>query len=93
MRPHKEISGGVANFVTCRRVSGYPNFNHGQQAVFDNVSAVVGEGQEYEERRRNWEQEHQAQLQARWDAEHTHRARMEKYMEEQQLFQVVQRSQ
>ncbi|MFS8032295.1 hypothetical protein Hanom_Chr17g01555881 [Helianthus anomalus] len=38
MRPHQEISGGVANFVKCQLVPGYPNFNHGQQAIFDNVS-------------------------------------------------------
>ncbi|MFS7937857.1 hypothetical protein Hanom_Chr05g00432701 [Helianthus anomalus] len=62
MRPHRELSEDVARFVTCRRVPSYQNFNRSQQEVFDNVSAVIGEGREYEARRRNWEQEHQAQL-------------------------------
>ncbi|MFS7997435.1 hypothetical protein Hanom_Chr12g01141741 [Helianthus anomalus] len=64
MRPHRELSEDVARFVTCRRVPSYQNFNRGQQEVFDNVSVVMGEGREYEARRRNGEQEPQAQLQA-----------------------------
>ncbi|MFS7937881.1 hypothetical protein Hanom_Chr05g00432981 [Helianthus anomalus] len=62
MRPHRELSEDVARFVTCRRVPSYQNFNRSQQEVFTNISAVTGEGREYEARRRNWEQEHQAQL-------------------------------
>ncbi|MFS7981695.1 hypothetical protein Hanom_Chr10g00954001 [Helianthus anomalus] len=93
MRPIRGLSEDVANFVTRRRVPSYSNFNRGQREVFENVSAVMGEGREYEARKRNWEQEHQAQLQAHWDADEAHRARMEKFMEEQQLFQALQRSQ
>ncbi|KAJ0743441.1 hypothetical protein HanPI659440_Chr10g0375821 [Helianthus annuus] len=93
MRPHRELSEDVARFVTCRRVPSYQNFNRSQQEVFDNVSAVMGEGREYEARKRNWEQELQAQLQAHWDVEEAHQAKMEKFMEEQQLFQALQRSQ
>ncbi|MFS8034586.1 hypothetical protein Hanom_Chr17g01582901 [Helianthus anomalus] len=84
---------GVANFIINRRTPGHPNFNRGQQAVYDNVSAAIGEGREYEEMRRNWEQEHQTQLQSRWDIEDAHRVKVEKYWEEQQLFQAQQQSQ
>ncbi|MFS7916883.1 hypothetical protein Hanom_Chr03g00182591 [Helianthus anomalus] len=59
-RPHREISGGVANFLTCRHTLGYANYNRGQQGVYDYVSTTIGENREYEERRRNWEQDFQA---------------------------------
>ncbi|MFS7963278.1 hypothetical protein Hanom_Chr08g00736241 [Helianthus anomalus] len=93
MRPTREISADLGNFVNWRRVPSYRDFNHGQQAVFDIVSAGIGEGREYEVRRKNWLETHQAQLQAQWDLEEAHRERMEKYMEDQQLFQALQRSQ
>ncbi|MFS7978323.1 hypothetical protein Hanom_Chr10g00914181 [Helianthus anomalus] len=60
MRPIQEISKEVANCVNRRRVSSYRNFNRGQQEVFYNISVGIGEGREYETRRKNWEQEHQA---------------------------------
>ncbi|KAM0043380.1 hypothetical protein Hdeb2414_s0010g00340601 [Helianthus debilis subsp. tardiflorus] len=59
-RPTREISAAVANFANRRRVPSYRDFNCGQQAVFDNVSAGIGEGREYEARRKNWEETHQA---------------------------------
>ncbi|MFS7999858.1 hypothetical protein Hanom_Chr12g01171551 [Helianthus anomalus] len=90
MRPHRELNANVASFVNFRRVPSYRDFKRGQHAVFDNVSAVIGEGREYEARRKNWEETHHAQLQAQWDLEAAHRERMEKYMKEQHLFQALQ---
>ncbi|KAJ0616230.1 hypothetical protein HanOQP8_Chr02g0076701 [Helianthus annuus] len=91
-QPHREISGGVANFVTCRRTPGHANYNRGLQAVYDNVSAAIGENWEYEERRRNWEQDYQAQIQAHWGAEDAYRAKELEYWEQQQAFMAEQRS-
>ncbi|KAJ0473988.1 hypothetical protein HanOQP8_Chr15g0582601 [Helianthus annuus] len=45
-RLHREISADVANFVNQRWGPSYRDFNRGQQAVFDNVSAGIGEGKE-----------------------------------------------
>ncbi|KAJ0699743.1 hypothetical protein HanOQP8_Chr10g0359491 [Helianthus annuus] len=83
MRPHRELNANVARFVNFRRVPSYRNFNCGQQQVFDNISAGIGEGRECVARRKNWEETHQAQLQAQWDLEVAHRERVEKCMEEQ----------
>ncbi|KAF5757002.1 hypothetical protein HanXRQr2_Chr17g0821511 [Helianthus annuus] len=77
IRPHRELNEDVARFVNRRRVPSYRNFNRSQQEVFDNISAVMGEGREYEARRKKWEQAHQAQLQAQWDAESAHQERVE----------------
>ncbi|KAF5794736.1 hypothetical protein HanXRQr2_Chr08g0331521 [Helianthus annuus] len=42
---------------------------------------------------KNWVEMHGAQMQAKWDLQAAHRERMEKYMEEQQMQQALQRSQ
>ncbi|KAM0044083.1 hypothetical protein Hdeb2414_s0010g00349031 [Helianthus debilis subsp. tardiflorus] len=93
IRPHQELNADVASFVNFRRVPSYRDFNRGQQALFDNVSAGIGEGREYEKRRKNWEETHQDKLQSQWDLDAAHRERMEKYMEEEQMHQALQRSQ
>ncbi|MFS7889924.1 hypothetical protein Hanom_Chr00s000005g01612661 [Helianthus anomalus] len=82
-RPHREISGGVANFVTYWHTSGHENYNRELQAVYDNVTTAIGENREYEERKRNWEQHYQAQIQAHWAAEDAHRAKELEYWENQ----------
>ncbi|MFS7953448.1 hypothetical protein Hanom_Chr07g00618731 [Helianthus anomalus] len=46
------------NFVNQRQGPSYKDFNRGQQAVYDNVSAGIGEGREYEVRRKAWEEIH-----------------------------------
>ncbi|MFS7986743.1 hypothetical protein Hanom_Chr11g01013871 [Helianthus anomalus] len=43
---HRKISDDVANFVNQRQGPTYRNFNRGKQAVYDNVSACIGEGKE-----------------------------------------------
>ncbi|MFS7985053.1 hypothetical protein Hanom_Chr11g00993841 [Helianthus anomalus] len=58
MRPHRELNANVASFVNFRRVPSYRNFNRGQQEVFDNIFAGIGEGREYEARRKNWDLTH-----------------------------------
>ncbi|KAJ0578160.1 hypothetical protein HanIR_Chr05g0244231 [Helianthus annuus] len=78
-RPHQEISSGVANFVINRRKPVHCNYNQGQHDVYDNVSAGIGETQEYEERRRQWEHDWQAQQQAQWAEEAAHRAKEQEY--------------
>ncbi|KAJ0514133.1 hypothetical protein HanHA300_Chr10g0365921 [Helianthus annuus] len=60
IRPHRELNADVATFVNFRRVPSYRDFNQGQQAVFDNISVGIGEGREYEKRRKNWEETHGA---------------------------------
>ncbi|MFS8008540.1 hypothetical protein Hanom_Chr14g01274001 [Helianthus anomalus] len=63
MRPHRELNADVASFVNFRRVLSYQDFNRGQHAVFDNISAGIGEGREYDRRRQKWEERHGAQMQ------------------------------
>ncbi|KAF5768120.1 hypothetical protein HanRHA438_Chr14g0643681 [Helianthus annuus] len=55
MRPHRELNADMASFVNFRWVPSYRDFNWGQQAMFDNISAGIGEGREYEKRRKNWD--------------------------------------
>ncbi|KAF5823513.1 hypothetical protein HanXRQr2_Chr01g0039151 [Helianthus annuus] len=92
MRPHREINADVAGFVTMRRVPSYKNFNRGQQELYDNVSACIGEGREYNRRRETWEGSHGSAMQEYWAAQEAQRERMNKFMEEQELFQAMQRS-
>ncbi|KAJ0804284.1 hypothetical protein HanPI659440_Chr02g0036271 [Helianthus annuus] len=92
MRPHREINADVAGFVTMRRVPSYKNFDRGQQELYDNVSACIGEGREYNRRRETWEGSHGSSMQEYWAAQEAHRERMNKFVEEQELFQVMQRS-
>ncbi|MFS8034286.1 hypothetical protein Hanom_Chr17g01579381 [Helianthus anomalus] len=63
MRPHRELNADVASFVNFRQVPSYRDFNRGQQAVFDNIFAGIGEGRKYDRRRQNWEEAHGAQMQ------------------------------
>ncbi|KAJ0480466.1 hypothetical protein HanIR_Chr13g0632001 [Helianthus annuus] len=93
MRPHRELNAEVASFVNFRRVPSYKDFNRGQQEVFDNVSAGIGEGREYDKRRQNWEETHGSQMQEQWAFQVAYRERMEKHTEEQQMQQALQRSQ
>ncbi|KAJ0614668.1 hypothetical protein HanIR_Chr02g0065001 [Helianthus annuus] len=53
MRSRRELNAEVASFVNFRRVPSYKHFNRGQQEMFDNVSAGIGEGREYDRRRQN----------------------------------------
>ncbi|KAJ0892210.1 hypothetical protein HanPSC8_Chr09g0363201 [Helianthus annuus] len=92
MRPHREINAEVAGFVTRRRVPSYKNFDRGQQEIYDNVSACIGEGREYNQRREAWQGSYGASMQEYWDAQGAQRERMNKFMEEQELFQAMQRS-
>ncbi|XP_035832905.1 golgin subfamily A member 6-like protein 22 [Helianthus annuus] len=92
MRPHREINAEVAGFVTRRRVPSYKNFDRGQQEIYDNVSACIGEGREYSQRREAWEGSHGSAMQEYWAAQEAQRERMNKFMEEQELFQAMQRS-
>ncbi|XP_035830901.1 trichohyalin-like [Helianthus annuus] len=92
MRPHREINADVAGFVTMRRVPSYKNFDRGQQEIYDNVSACIGEGREYNRRREAWEGSHGPSMQEYWAAQEAHRERMNKFVEEQELFQAMQRS-
>ncbi|MFS8003013.1 hypothetical protein Hanom_Chr13g01208881 [Helianthus anomalus] len=57
----REISADVENFVNQRRRPSYKEFNRGQLAVYDNVLAGMGEGREYEVRRKTWEEMRGAQ--------------------------------
>ncbi|MFS7993254.1 hypothetical protein Hanom_Chr12g01091951 [Helianthus anomalus] len=93
MRPHREINAEVAGFVTRRRVPSYKNFDRGQQEIFDNVSACIGEGREYNQRREAWEGSHGSSMLEYWEAQGAQRERMNKFMEEQEMFQAMQRSQ
>ncbi|KAJ0954669.1 hypothetical protein HanRHA438_Chr00c10g0848081 [Helianthus annuus] len=93
MRPRRELNADVGSFVNFRRVPSYRDFNRGQQAVFDNISAGIGEGREYDKRRKNWEEAHEAQMQEQWALQVAHMERMDKYMEEWKMFQALQRSQ
>ncbi|KAJ0433441.1 hypothetical protein HanIR_Chr17g0870351 [Helianthus annuus] len=92
MRPHREINADVAGFVTMRRVPSYKNFERGQQEIYDNVSACIGEGREYNRIREAWEGSHGPSMQEYWAAQEAHRERMNKFVEEQELFQAMQRS-
>ncbi|XP_022030267.1 uncharacterized protein LOC110931168 [Helianthus annuus] len=92
MRPHREINAEVAGFVTRRRVPSYKNFDQGQQEIYDNVSACIGEGREYSQRREAWEGSHGSTMQEYWAAQEAQRERMNKFMEEQERFQAMQRS-
>ncbi|KAJ0501004.1 hypothetical protein HanRHA438_Chr11g0495891 [Helianthus annuus] len=92
-RTHREVSASVANFVTFRRTPGHADYNRGQQAVYDNVSAAIGENREYEERRKNWEQDWQARTQSHWAEEDAHGAKELEYWEQQQAFLAEQWSQ
>ncbi|MFS7897589.1 hypothetical protein Hanom_Chr00s010044g01744451 [Helianthus anomalus] len=76
MRPHREINKEVAGFVTRRRVPSYKNFDRGQQEIYDNVSACIGEGREYNQRREAWEGSHGSSMQAYWAAQEAQRERM-----------------
>ncbi|KAJ0521367.1 hypothetical protein HanIR_Chr10g0470031 [Helianthus annuus] len=63
LRPHMEINADVAGFVNIRRVPSYKNFDWGQQEIYDNVSACIGEGREYNRRRKAWEEAQGSQMQ------------------------------
>ncbi|XP_021979631.1 uncharacterized protein LOC110875735 [Helianthus annuus] len=75
-----------------RRVPSYKNFDRGQQEIYDNVSACIGEGREYNRRREAWDGSHGPSMQEYWAAQEAHRERMNKFVEEQELFQAMQRS-
>ncbi|KAJ0881144.1 hypothetical protein HanRHA438_Chr10g0471141 [Helianthus annuus] len=92
-RKHREISADVADFVNQRQGPTYRNWNCGQQAVYDNVSACIGEGRENAANRKAWEEAQGAYSQEQWAYQASFRERMEKQMEEQQLQQALQRSQ
>ncbi|KAF5762332.1 hypothetical protein HanXRQr2_Chr16g0775501 [Helianthus annuus] len=92
MRLHREINADVAGFVNIRRVPSYKNFDRGQQEIYDNVSACIGEGREYNRRREAWEEAQGPQMQEFWAVQAAHRERMNKFVEEKQLFQAMQRS-
>ncbi|KAJ0745261.1 hypothetical protein HanPI659440_Chr10g0396821 [Helianthus annuus] len=92
MRPHREINADVAGFVTMRRVPSYKNFDRGQQEIYDNVSACIGEGREYNRRWEAWEESQGPSTQEYWTVQAAYRERMNKFVEEQQLFQAMQRS-
>ena len=88
-----EISADVADFVNQRQGPTYRNWNRGQQVVYDNVSAYIGEGRENAASRKAWEEAQGAYSQEQWAFQASFRERMEKQMEEQQLQQALQRSQ
>ncbi|KAM0052662.1 hypothetical protein Hdeb2414_s0007g00250741 [Helianthus debilis subsp. tardiflorus] len=54
-KQHRKISADVANFVNQRQIASYRLWTGGQQAVYDNVSACIGEGREYQASRKAWE--------------------------------------
>ncbi|KAJ0901633.1 hypothetical protein HanPSC8_Chr08g0327601 [Helianthus annuus] len=92
MRRHREINANVAGFVKQRQGPTFKNYNRGQQACYDNISACIGEGREYNRRRENWEGTHGTYSREQWAAQAAYRERMEKFMEEQQLHQALQQS-
>ncbi|KAF5754044.1 hypothetical protein HanXRQr2_Chr17g0786841 [Helianthus annuus] len=92
-KKHREISADVADFVNQRQIPSYRLWTRGQQAVYDNVSAGIGEGREYHASRREWEEAQGAYSQEQWGFQVSFRERVEKQLEEQQLQHALQQSQ
>ncbi|MFS7991005.1 hypothetical protein Hanom_Chr12g01065671 [Helianthus anomalus] len=65
-RKHREISADVADFVNQRQLPTYHNWTCGQQAVYDNISAGIGETREYHATRKEWEDAQGAYQQEQW---------------------------
>ena len=67
--------------------------NPADQAIYDNVSAGIGEAREYHASRKEWEEAQGAYSQQQWGFQSSSRERVEKQLEEQQLQYAMQQSQ
>ncbi|KAJ0480461.1 hypothetical protein HanIR_Chr13g0631951 [Helianthus annuus] len=89
-KKHREISANVADFVNQRQIPSYQLWNHGDQAIYDNVSAVIVEAREYHASRSEWEEAQGAYSQQQSGFQSSFRERVEKQLEEQQLQHALQ---
>ncbi|KAJ0433949.1 hypothetical protein HanIR_Chr17g0875881 [Helianthus annuus] len=92
-KKHREISANVADFVNQRQIPSYRLWTRGNQAVYDNVSAGIGEAREYHASRKEWEEAQGAYSQQQWGFQSSFCERVEKQLEEQQLQHALQQSQ